>query len=148
MRVSAIVSLCVCMTLSTHVGARDSRKLLQDPSALLLASAESQAAAYVQSNLTAPPPINVTAASSAISSVAISSTATYSSALASAFIGALYDANATSGNATAQALSSALVNVTSNSTATTVIAQAYASAILSFYNSNRVAVRRACQSVR
>ena len=144
MRVSAILSLCLCLALCTHVSARDNRKLLQDPGALLLASAESQAAAYVQSNLTASPPINVTAAASAISSVAISSTGTYSSALASAFIGALYDANATSGNATAQALSSSLVNVSSNGTATSVIAQAYASAILSFYDTNHVAVRQAC----
>lgn len=135
---SSLIVLCLCLALT--VSGRDNRKLLQDPASLLSASAEAQAAAYVQANLTATPP-NVIAASSAIAQAATSSTGGYSSALASAFANTLLSANNVSGNATAQALSSAFTSASSNGTTTATIAQSYASALLSFYNTNNVAVR-------
>lgn len=134
------VSLCLicCLALSS-VSARDSRKLLQDASTLLTVSSEAQAAAEVQANLTASSP-NVTAASSAMAQAAASSTGGYSAALASAFANTLINADGIAGNATAQALSSAFASVSNNSTTTTTIAQSYASALLSFYDTDNVAV--------
>ena len=136
--------ILVCMLLaaiSLQLGqARPTRALLQSSST----SSEAQAASWVSANLTGSSP-NAQAASFAVAQAAAFATASghASTDLASAFVSALVQGDATSGNATAQAYALALTNTSGNSNNQETIVQAYSSAVLSFYEANNIEVRSA-----
>lgn len=118
--------------------ARSDRSLLQSSSS----SSEAQAAASATSSLSSSPP-NPQAAAASIAQAAAAATVSSSSsstALASTFVNALVNANVASGNATAQAFASALSNTSASASNQQIIAHAYASALLSFYEANNVQV--------
>ena len=135
----AYILLCLVLAITslqfTH--ARPARSLLQSASA----SSEAQAASWVSANLTSSSP-NATAASYAVAQAAASATSSghASTDLASAFVTALVKGDAASGNATAQAFALALTNTSGNSNNQQTIAQAYSSAVLSFYEANNIQV--------